>query len=124
MRFIENVVRADDRSLVARVDRFAADHPLAQHGRVGAAILIEYAAQAAAAHAPYCGGVGRKAYVAAVHAVEWRCEALDVSLLPLDIEVILESRTDAAMRYAFTARHGDRVHGQGQLTLAYVGAAS
>ncbi|MDA8390184.1 MAG: hypothetical protein M0Z76_05575 [Gammaproteobacteria bacterium] len=124
MRFIEDVVRADDRSLVARVHRLDADHPLAQQGRVGAAILIEYAAQAAAAHAPYCGETPRKAYVAAVHAVKWRCEALDGALLPFDIEVTLESRTDAAVRYAFTARHAGQMLGQGQLTLAYAGRDS
>ena len=121
MRFIETVVQADAEHLVARIDRLAADHPLAQMGRIGTAILIEYAAQAAAAHAPFCGISARKAYLAAIHAVEWDQDVLTDALLPLNIEVVLEGRTEAAVRYAFTARRAGEVWAGGRLTLAYVG---
>ncbi len=57
MCLLESVQRWDQRSIECRaVSHRAADHPLRSRGRLGAACLIEYAAQAIAVHAALlCG---------------------------------------------------------------------
>ncbi len=61
----------------------------------------------------------RKAYLAAVQGFEFSGGALTAAHVPFDIEVILDGRTDAAVRYRFEAQHGGQVFAAGSLMLAY-----
>jgi predicted hotdog family 3-hydroxylacyl-ACP dehydratase len=61
------------------VSHRAADHPLRAHGRLGAACLIEYAAQAMAVHGALLSSAGapRRGVLASARAVELKIATLD-----------------------------------------------
>jgi predicted hotdog family 3-hydroxylacyl-ACP dehydratase len=98
MCLLEEVLDWDSQRLLARgVDPRATSHPLRAHGRLGSALAIEYAAQAACTHGALLGALpgqpgndahgGAIALVASARAVQLDVPALDALADPLLIEV-------------------------------------
>ncbi len=103
MCLLEEVLAWDQQRLLARgVDPRAASHPLRAHGRLGGAVALEYAAQAACAHgallgalpgalpgaAPREGARDRAiALVASARAVQLDVPSLEGLAAPLLVEV-------------------------------------
>jgi len=99
----------------------AADHPLRQHGRLGAACALEYAAQAMAVHGalldPATSAQRRLGLLASARGVELYVARLD----DLDGELLvraelLQTAVDSAL-YGFSLRHKQGVLAQGRASL-------
>lgn len=106
-----------------------ADHPLREDGRLGSVHAIEYAAQAAALHASLTGETVktgearalRRAYIAALHAVELCPHSLDDDEMirsPLDIRAQLTAAGATAARYEFSVVCGAVCIARGTMTVA------
>lgn len=81
-------------------------HPLAHAGRLGAAVGIEYAAQAMAVHGAVLsgGGPGRGGYLTSVRDARWAVERLDDIDGPLEVHAQRLSGDDNNVLYAFSVR--------------------
>jgi predicted hotdog family 3-hydroxylacyl-ACP dehydratase len=105
---LEEVLEWDEQRLLARgVDPRAASHPLRAHGRLGSALALEYAAQAACAHgallgatAPSSGGAA-VTLLASARSVLLDTTRLDIATDPLLIEVRPLHATAAGALYEF-----------------------
>jgi predicted hotdog family 3-hydroxylacyl-ACP dehydratase len=88
------------------------DNPLRDHGRLGAACGIEYAAQAMAIHGALLAtkdGQPRQGYLASVRGVDLRVERLDDIEADLDVEVERLSGDDNNVLYRFQVRAAGRL---------------
>lgn len=102
------------------------DHPLRENGRLSSVHAIEYAAQAAALHASLTGTSDeahppRRAYIAALHAIDLCPRLLDDEEMvrsPLDIRAQLTVASAMAARYAFSVLCGHVCVVQGEMTVA------
>jgi len=106
-----------------------ADHPLREDGRLSSMHAIEYAAQAAALHASLAGETLktgearalRRAYIAALHAVELCSHSLDHDEMirsPLEIRAQLTAAGATAARYGFSVVCGAVCIARGTMTVA------
>ncbi|MGN6808050.1 MAG: 3-hydroxylacyl-ACP dehydratase [Trinickia sp.] len=106
-----------------------ADHPLREDGRLSSMHAIEYAAQAAALHASLTGETVetgearalRRAYIAALHAVELCSHSLDHDEMirsPLEIRAQLTAAGVTAARYGFSVVCGAVCIARGTMTVA------
>ena len=102
------------------------DHPLREGGRLRSVHAIEYAAQAAALHASLTGGdagggTPRRAYIAALHAIDLCTRSLDddeMTRSALVIRAQLTAGSAIAARYAFSVACGPVCVAQGTMTVA------
>ncbi len=99
----------------------ASDHPLRAHGRLGAACLIEYAAQAMAVHGallqaspPSEGGFGMLTSARAVDLYVARLDDLDGDLL---VRAEHQHRDAGGALYGFRVSAGERLLAQGRASL-------
>ncbi len=101
-----------ERIRCASASHRAADNPLRNEGRLGAACGIEYAAQAMAVHGALIAGEGkppRQGYLASVRGVELNVDRLDDIEGPLDIEAERLAGDDENILYRFEVRADGRV---------------
>lgn len=107
----------------------AADHPLRRHGRLGAACLLEYAAQAVAVHGALlrtadgrAGGVQRGMLVSA-RAVDLLVDSIDS--IPQDLSVLAQRMhaDERAALYDFEVCAGPQLIARGRLGIALTVAA-
>jgi predicted hotdog family 3-hydroxylacyl-ACP dehydratase len=99
----------------------APDHPLRAHGRLGAACLIEYAAQAMAVHGallqPQPRGANAFGMLTSARAVELFVDRLDQVAGELLIRAERQHGDARAALYAFRVRDGEHLLAQGRLSL-------
>jgi len=99
----------------------AADHPLRAHGRLGAACLIEYAAQAMAVHGALLRSQPRDAnafgMLTSARAVELFVDRLDEVAGELLIRAERQHGDARAALYAFRVSDGERLLAQGRVSL-------
>ncbi len=89
----------------------AADNPLRAHGRLGAAVGIEYAAQAMAVHGAILMPAAEKpkvGFLASVRGVELLTDRLDTVDTPLIIDAERLSGNDSTILYRFEVSAGGR----------------
>jgi predicted hotdog family 3-hydroxylacyl-ACP dehydratase len=110
MCLLDGVEHCDEAGIRCRATSHrAADNPLRNDGRLGAAIGIEYAAQAMAVHGAIlqppatCPSVG---FLASVRGVELLAERLDAIDAPLCIEAERLSGNDTTILYRFEVSAG------------------
>lgn len=102
----------------------APDHPLRAHGRLGAACLIEYAAQAMAVHGallqPPLPGMSRPGMLTSARAVELLVARLDDLAEELLIRAERQHSDGRGALYGFRVSAGERLlaHGRASLMLA------
>ena len=109
MCLLEEVLAWDEQRLLARgVDPRAASHPLRAHGRLGSALALEYAAQAACAHGALLGATAPSSggavvtLLASTRSVLLEATRLDIASDPLLIEVRPLHATAAGALYEFS----------------------
>ena len=93
------------------VSHHAPDHPLRASGRLGAAIGIEYAAQAMAIHGALLAdpaAMPRQGYLTSVRAVTLHTERLDDCAGPLQVRAERLSGDDNHILYQFALEHDQR----------------
>lgn len=118
MCLIETILEWDAVRLLARVgEPTAAAHPLRAHGRLGSAIALEFAAQAAAAHGALLGALAMAAgapssvLLASARAVRLHGLRLDTAGdAPLLVEVRRLHAEAGGAVYEFTLRAGATGH--------------
>ena len=120
----------DERCIVCvATNHHDTDHPLRTRRGLLAPVAIEYAAQAAALHASLAGETLktgearalRRAYIAALHAVELCSHSLDHDEMirsPLEIRAQLTAAGATAARYGFSVVCGAVCIARGTMTVA------
>jgi len=99
-------------------------HPLQRAGRLGAVHLVEYAAQAIAAHgalsAAHGSGVlhARPGMLAAVREVRFYIERLDMLNTPLSIDATRRLARSDGLVYDFTVRAAEQLLCEGRVVIA------
>lgn len=119
MCLLERILEWDPQRLLAQgSDPGVPGHPLHAHGRLGSAVALEYAAQAAAAHGALLGALppsapasqpgraGRVALLASGRAIELLCLRLDRPGDELRIEVRRLHAEGGGALYEFELRSG------------------
>lgn len=99
-----------------------ADHPLARHGVLPAAALIEYAAQAMAVHGALAGRPGdppAAGRLAAVSALNLAGGRVDVPV-SIDVHVKREGGDGSGALYAFRVLSGREALASGRATIMFV----
>ena len=120
MCLLDRVVRADASGVLCTTESHrAADHPLREQGRLGAACGIEYAAQAMALHGAMMADTRGAARPARGMLVSVRGVALHVARLDdvageLSVQVQMEADNGDHSVYAFCLQDGERVLVQGR----------
>lgn len=110
MCLLDRVEEWDDTHLHCRATSHRdADNPLRQHGRLGAATAIEYAAQAMALHGALTAGreeAPRAGYLTSVRDIRLAVAALDGFADDLEIEVERLMGDDNNVMYRFSVAAG------------------
>ncbi len=125
MCLLDRVVAWDaERVVCCATSHRSASNPLRQHGRLGAACGIEYAAQAMAVHgalaatcAAEAGRIARPGMLVSVRHVELAVGRLDDLAEDLAIEVRRLSGSEHSLLYAFTVTAADRLLLSGRATV-------
>jgi predicted hotdog family 3-hydroxylacyl-ACP dehydratase len=126
MCLLERVLEWDgDRIRCAAASHRAGDNPLRAHGRLAAAVGIEYAAQAMAVHGALCaagttGGSApapRAGMLTSVRGVELQVPRLDDIAGDLTVQAQRVSGDRDAIVYEFTLLAGERVLVSGRATV-------
>ena len=112
MCLLHAVLEWSDESIVCEaVGHTARDHPLRAGGRLGAAIGVEYAAQAMAVHGALLQpplGVPRQGYLASVRGLRLNVGRLDDLPGPLRIRADRLSADARLILYRFEVHHAER----------------
>ena len=119
MCLLQEVHELDEQHIVcATRTHLDAANPLRENGRMGAALGIEYAAQAMALHCALQQEQGerpRGGYLTSVRDVQLHAEALDASSEPLTVRAERISASEQTAMYQFTLRAGERLLVQGRM---------
>jgi predicted hotdog family 3-hydroxylacyl-ACP dehydratase len=125
MCLLDRVLFWDDGSIECTSGTHRApDHPLRAHGRLGAACLIEYAAQAMAVHGallqPSLPGTSRSGMLTSARAVELLVARVDDLAGDLLIHAERQHSDERGALYDFRVTEGARLlaHGRASLLLA------
>lgn len=123
MVLIDEIVEHDQHRVHCRARIGAlADHPLARHGVLPAAALVEYAAQAMAAHGTLAGRpgdppiAGRLAALSALNLAGDHIEAPTC----IDVHVKREGGDGSGALYAFRVLSGQETLASGRATIMFV----
>lgn len=119
MCLLEGVAHYDDAGIVCTASsHLQADNPLRHAGVLGAALGVEYAAQAMALHCALLAGDAPRAasgYLTSVRALELHAPTLDEEALPLRIEASRLACNGGTAMYHFAICAGERLLLQGRL---------
>ena len=120
MCLLEGVEQYDDACIVCVTQSHVQpDNPLRHEGVLGAALGVEYAAQAMALHCALLAGDAPRAssgYLTSVRALELHAAVLDEAPLPLRIEAQRLACNEQTAMYHFAIHAGDRLLLQGRLS--------
>lgn len=120
MCLLDAVLRYDDASIACTtLSHLLADNPLRHNGVLGAALGVEYAAQAMALHCALLAGDApraRSGYLTSVRALELHANTLDETPQPLCIKASRLALNDNTAMYQFSIHAGERLLVQGRLS--------
>jgi predicted hotdog family 3-hydroxylacyl-ACP dehydratase len=110
MCLLDEVISWDEHHIACRSGAHRdPDNPLRQGGRLGALAVIEFAAQAMAAHGRLAGAIGgrpRAGFIASLRDISCRCERLDQLAADLEISATRLMGNDRNVMYAFAVACG------------------
>ncbi|MDO4794998.1 MAG: hydroxymyristoyl-ACP dehydratase [Brachymonas sp.] len=120
MCLLDAVLRYDDAGIACTArSHLLADNPLRHNGVLGAALGVEYAAQAMALHCALLAGNApraRSGYLTSVRSLELHANTLDETGQPLLVEASRLALNDGTAMYQFTIHAGERLLAQGRLS--------
>jgi len=109
MCLLDRVLEWTEQCIVCETEsHHAPDHPLRAAGRLGAAVGVEYAAQAMAVHGSLMASMQdcpRQGFLTSVRDLTLNVERLDDLVGPLRIRAELISRDDRLILYQFQIHH-------------------
>lgn len=120
MCLLDAVLRCDDASIACTTrSHLLLDNPLRHKGVLGAALGVEYAAQAMALHCALLAGDApraRSGYLTSVRSLELHANTLDEMGQPLLVEASRLALNDSSAMYQFTIHAGECLLVQGRLS--------
>ena len=120
MCLLDAVLRYDDADIACTTrSHLLADNPLRHNGVLGAAVGVEYAAQAMALHCALLAGDApraRSGYLTSVRALELHAHTLDETSQPLLIAASRLALNDNTAMYQFSIHAGERLLVKGRLS--------
>lgn len=122
MRLLDSVEAWDEMTIRCRaVTHRDPHHPLRAHGRLSAAVGLEYAAQAMGVHAGLRDRDrlmdARIGYVGSVRDVSFAAERLDDTAVDLIVEAARLAEGDQSYMYRFTVALGNRTVIEGRASI-------
>lgn len=104
---------------VAR-SHLAPDHPMRRDGQLSALHLVEYAAQAMAAHGALRSGAVQRGMLAAVRDIRLHVERIDDIDTDLNVKATQRISQTTGSLYDFSIRGGGRLLCEGRIAIAYL----
>ena len=98
----------------------APDHPLRRDGQLSALHLVEYAAQAMAAHGALRAGGVRRGMLAAVRGIRLHVDRIDNIDADLAVHATRRVAQATGSLYDFRVFAGGRLLGEGRIAIAFV----
>ena len=95
-------------------------HPLRRDGQLSALHLVEYAAQAMAAHGALVSGSVRRGMLAAVRDLRLHVERIDDIGTELDVKATQRIAQTTGSLYDFSVRGGGRLLCEGRIAIAFL----
>ena len=98
----------------------APDHPLRRDGQLSSLHLVEYAAQAMAAHGALRTGGVRRGMLAALREIWLHVDRIDDIGPELTVQATLRMAQSTGSLYEFRVHAGGRLLGEGRIAIAFV----
>jgi predicted hotdog family 3-hydroxylacyl-ACP dehydratase len=121
MSLLDRVIEHSEHDIeCAARSHLAPDHPLRRDGQISALHLVEYAAQAIAAHGALRSGGVQRGMLAAVRDVRLHIERIDGMDAELNIKATRRIAQTSGSLYDFSIRAGSLVLCEGRIAIAYL----
>lgn len=121
MCLLDRVVAHSEHDIeCAARSHLAPDHPLRRDGQLSALHLVEYAAQAMAAHGALRSGAAYRGMLAALRDIRLHVDRIDDISTDLAIHATQRLAQSTGSLYDFRIHAGGRLLGEGRIAIAFV----
>jgi len=96
------------------------DNPLRRDGQLSAVHMVEFAAQAMAAHGALAAGAVQRGMLASVRHIRLHAGRIDDIATELTVNAVRRIAQGTGSLYDFSVRSGDRLLGEGRIAIAFV----
>lgn len=121
MFLLDRVIRHSEHDIeCAARSHTSPDHPLRSDGQLSSLHLVEYAAQATAAHGALRTGGVRRGMLAALREIRLHVDRIDDIGADLTVHATLRMAQPAGSLYEFRVHASGRLLGEGRIAIAFV----